>query len=244
MRRTLGLLALCVLVLMAGCSAIGGSGVSDADLSEEVDHDWTTTADATFELERDRYRAVYHLEGETSIELYRPRRIRSREPVSPKGLAFRYPNGTVRNLTTADVETSDGAAVVTPPAPNGSIAFAAPRSGKRLAVPTNVNGSYEVVLPEGGRVRYPLLGRVVPGADRRTVGDDGRVRLEWDDPGRDTLAVEYYLVRDLYILGGLVVIAAVALLGAGAYYAVVIRRLRRRREDVALDVDTGDSDRP
>jgi hypothetical protein len=242
-RRTLGVLVLCGFLLAAGCVAPGSGGVDESDLAEDVDHDWNTTADATFDLGKDSYRAVYHLEGEASIELYSPRRIRSREPVSPRGLAFRYPNGTVVDLTTADVEVSDGATVITPPEPNGSIAFAADRPSKRLAVPTNVNGSYAVVLPEGGRVRYPLLGRVVPDADRRTVGDDGRVRLEWDDPERDTLAVEYYLERDLLILGGIVAVAAVALLGGGVYYAVVIRRLRRRRDEVALDLETGDSER-
>jgi hypothetical protein len=153
MRRTIGVLALCVLVLTTGC--LGSGGVSEGDLEEEVEHDWNTTADATFTLEPDRYRAVYHLEDEESIELFRPQRVLERDPVSPKGLAFRYPNGTVANLTVADVAQSDGATVVTPPVPNGSIGFAASRSGKRLSVPTNVNGSYAVVLPEGGRVRYP-----------------------------------------------------------------------------------------
>jgi hypothetical protein len=243
-RRTLAIIALCALVLTAGCAALGPGEVDEDDLAEEVDHDWNTTANATFELEKNRYRAVYRLRGEESIELYRPRRLRNREPVDPRGLAFRYPNGSVVNLTTDHVERSGGATVVRPPAPNGSIGFAASRSNKRLNVPTNVNGSYEVVLPENGRVQYPLLGRMSPGADERSIGDDGRVHLRWEDPRGDRLVVEYYLVRDLLLLGGLMGLAVVALLGGGAYYAVVIRRLRRRRDEVALDVETGDSDRP
>ncbi len=242
MRRTLGLLALCVLVLTSGCAALGPGGVSESDLSEEVDHDWNTTANATFDLEKDSYKAVYRLEDTESVELYRPRRVRNREPVDPKGLSFRYRNGTVVNLTTADVERSNGATVVTPPVPNGSIGFAASRPSKRLNVPTNVEGSYEVVLPENGRVQYPLLGRVNPDADDRFVGEDDRVHLRWDDPGRDSLAVEYYLVRDLLLLVGVVALAVLVIGGGGAYYFLVIRRLRRRRDEVALDVETGDSE--
>jgi len=238
-RRTLALLVLGALVLTAGCSALGPGEVSEEDLATDVDHDWNTTANATFELEKESYRAVYHLGGEESIELYHPRRLRNREPIDPRGLAFRYPNGTVVNLTTADVERSDGATVVTPSTPNGSIAFAAGRTGKRLAVPTNVNGSYEVVLPENGRVQYPFLGRVVPGADERFV-EGGRVHLRWEDPERDRLVVEYYLVRDLLLLGGLVAVAAAAIVGGGVYFVLVLRRLRRRRDEVALDL--GDSD--
>jgi hypothetical protein len=240
-RRTLGVVVLGLLVLTAGCSALGG-GVDEDDLNDDVEHDWNTTPNATFDLGTDSYRAVYHLGETESIELYRPRRIQNSEPIDPGGLSFRYPNGTVVNLTTADVGRSGGATVVTPPAKNGSIGFAAGRTNKRLTVPTNVDGSYEVILPEDGRVRYPFLGRVAPGADERTV-EDGRTHLRWEDPDRDTLVVEYYLVRDLLLLGGLVVVSGVAITGGVVYFVLRIRRLRRRRDEVALDVDTGDSDR-
>lgn len=243
MRRTLGVIVLGVLVLTAGCSALGSGEVDEDDLSEDVDHDWNRTANATFDLGKESYRAVYHLGETESVELYRPRRIQNRDPVDPKGLSFRYPNGTVVNLTTAHVERSDGATVVTPPAKNGSIGFAAARTNKRLVVPTNVDGSYEVILPENGRVRYPFLGEVSPGADERTV-EDGRVHLRWEDPGGDQLVVEYYLVRDLLLLGGVVAISGAVIIGGSLYFFVRIRRLKRRRDEVGLDVDTGDSDRP
>ena len=240
MRRGLALLALCVLVLTAGCSALGPGEVSEADLAENVDHDWNTTANATLTVERDRYRAVYRVTGRETIDLYHPRRLDNRDPIDPIGAAFRYPNGTVVNITTDDVERADGATVVTLPAENGSLAFAAPRTGKRLAVPTNVPGSYEVVLPDGGRVQYPLLGRVVPGGYDRSVASDGRVHLRWADPRGDRVVVEYYLARDLLLLGGIVAVAGAALLGGAAYFLLVLRRLRRRRDEVALDVETGD----
>jgi len=240
-RRTLGVLVLCGFLLAAGCAAPGSGGVDESDLAEDVDHDWNTTADATVVPDKNRYRAVFHASGAESIELYRPRRLSNREAVDPNGLDFRYPNGTVVNLTKSHVNRSGGATVVRFPAPNGSIAFAASRQGKSVRIPTAVNGSYEVVLPPGGRVRYPFLGRVVPRADETWADAAGRVHVRWEAPDRDTIAVEYYLERDLLILGGIVAVAAVALLGGGVYYAVVIRRLRRRRDEVALDVETGDS---
>jgi len=240
MRRPLALLALCVLVLTAGCSALGPGEVNEEDLSESVDHDWNTSANATIVLEKNRYRAVYRVSGTETIELYTPRRLDNREPVDPIGPAFRYPNGTVVNITAADIETENGARVVRLPAENGSLGFAARRSGTRVAVPTGVNGSYAVVLPEGGRVQYPLLGRVVPGGYERSVAGDGRVHLRWEDPRGDRVVVEYYLARDLLILGGIVGIGAVALLGGGVYFLLALRRIRRRRDEVALDVETGD----
>jgi hypothetical protein len=242
-RRTLAVILLGVLVFTAGCGALGSGEVDEDDLTEDVDHDWNRTANATFDLGKDSYRAIYHMGEMESVELYRPRDIESRDPVDPKGLSFRYPNGTIVDLTTANVERSDGATVVTPPVKNGSIGFAGERKNKRLVVPTNVDGSYEVILPENGWVRYPFLGQVAPGADERTV-EDGRTHLRWEDPSGDQLAVEYYLVRDLLLLGGVVVLSGAVIIGGGAYFFIRIRRLRRRRDEIGLEVDTGDSDQP
>jgi hypothetical protein len=237
MRRILAVLALALLAASAGCAAFGGGSVDEAALADDVDHDWNTTADATVVLDKNRYRAVFHASGAESIELYRPRRLSNREAVDPNGLDFRYPNGTVVNLTKSHVNRSGGATVVRFPAPNGSIAFAASRQGKSVRIPTAVNGSYEVVLPPGGRVRYPFLGRVVPRADETWADAAGRVHVRWEAPDRDTIAVEYYLARDFLILGGIVVVGAIALLGGLAYFLIILRRLRRRRDEVAIDVE-------
>jgi len=86
------------------------------------------------------------------------------------------------------------------------------------------------------------LGQVIPGADGKSTEGDGRVHLQWDAPDRDLLVVEYYLVRDLLILGGIVAVGVVALLGGAAYFLLRLRELRRRREEVALDVEGGDSE--
>lgn len=239
MRRVLALLALALLAGSAGCSAFGGGSVDEGALAADIAHDWNTTADATVTLEKGSYRAVFHVSGTKTIELYQPRRLSNREPVDPSGLDFRYGNGTVVNLTTTHVNRSGGATAVRLPEPNGSVAFEASRQGKSLRLPTAVNGSYEVVLPPGGRVEYPFLGRVVPLADE-TAMDDGRVHIRWDAPDRDVIAVEYYLVRDLLILGTIVALGIAGLLGGSAYFLLTIRGLRRRREEVEIERDGGD----
>jgi hypothetical protein len=241
MRRALALLALALLAVSAGCTAFGGGSVDEGALADDVDHDWNTTADATVVLQKNRYRAVFNVSGTKTIELYRPRRLSNREPLDPVGLDFRHANGTVVNLTKKHVNRSGGATVVRLPAANGSVAFEANRQGKSLRLPTAVNGSYEVVLPPGGRVEYPFLGRVVPLADETSMDADGRVHIRWDAPDRNLIAVEYYLARDLLILGAIVAVGGVALLGGSVYYLITIRNLRRRREDVDIDLGGGDS---
>jgi hypothetical protein len=58
----------------------------------------------------------------------------------------------------------------------------------------------------------------------------------------DSVAVRYYLQRDLYIFGG----AAAGLFAAGVvgtlYYRRQIEELRKRREEMGIDVDTDDDD--
>ena len=85
---------------------------------------------------------------------------------------------------------------------------------------------------------------MIPRGYDRTVGADGRVRLDWaaDDLNGDRIVVRYYLVRDLLLLGGLIAIASVVLVGGVAYFLLQLRTLRRRREEVAWD--RGDSGPP
>lgn len=237
MRQLLRILCLCVLLASAGCTALGPGSVDEGALETEVQYDWNTSADATIDLQSGRYVAVYRLEATESVELYQPRRLNDREPVDPIGPAFRFPNGTVVNVTGESVSREGGATVIDLPAPNGSLGYAASRNGKSIRLPRTVNGSYEVVLPPGGRVEYPLLGRVIPGGYETVTGPDDRVRIQWDRPDRDRIAVEYYLARDLLILAGIVGAGTIALLLGATHYVVSIKRLRRRREDVDVEYD-------
>lgn len=239
MRRVAGAFCLCLLLISAGCATIGPGSVDRDALDSAVTYDWNTTADATVILEKDRYVAVYRLTDQESVELFRPQRLNDRTPVDPIGPDFRYPNGTVVNLTASAVSRDNDATVVSLPAPNGTLAFAAKRDGKEIRLPRLVNGSYEIILPHEGRVKYPLLGRVIPGGYDSSRGPDDRVHLWWDRPDRDRILVDYYLVWDFRLLAGLLGISAVAILLMTGHYLLTIRKLRRKRE--AVDVEHEES---
>ncbi|MFB6083908.1 MAG: DUF5803 family protein [Halorientalis sp.] len=240
-RLVLGIVALAALVSLAGCSVLG-PGQPDAEaLGKNVTYDWTTDANATIVINDTRYEAVYAVENRSSIELYDRDALGTEHPLEIEGLKFRFANGTVRNLTADDVELSRRRMTVSVPGENvsGKVAFSAPRHGKSFGLPTFVSGRYEVRLPKDARVAVPILAQVSPGGYDTTLRND-RVTLTWSDVESRAISIRWYLERDLWLFGGLVALAL--LLGGGGtlYYLREIRELRRRREEVGLDVDTGD----
>ncbi|MDY6817945.1 MAG: DUF5803 family protein [Halobacteriales archaeon] len=237
-RRLLAAFGLVALMVTAGCSAFGGGSVDQETLDEEITYDWNTTADATIEIERNRYKAVYRVQNR-SIELYRFHRLNNKRSINPAGVKFRYPNGTIVGPAAMDFEKTRSTTTITLPAENGTLAFAAPKQGKRVRIPAVIDGSYEVILPPNTLAKYFLLGRIRPDGYERSVVDN-QVHLQWEEVPIDRIVVEYYLQRDLLILSGLVAGAIIAAIGGVAYFWLQLRELRSTREDVALDVDTGD----
>jgi len=71
--------------------------------------------------------------------------------------------------------------------------------------------------------------------------DDQRV-IHWEGVEAESVSVQYYLQRDLYIFGGAAVILLVVGVGGVFYYRRRIEALRERREEMGLDVDTDDDD--
>jgi hypothetical protein len=96
-------------------------------------------------------------------------------------------------------------------------------------------------MPAGARTDIPLFSLTSPGPSRTTV-EDNRAHLHWDDLDSDTLTVRYYLVRDLYLFGGLLGLVVLLGLAGVAYYYRQIKRARAIREEVGLDMDQGDDD--
>ncbi|RXK51462.1 DUF5803 family protein [Halorientalis pallida] len=240
-RRLLGLVALAALVALSGCSVLG-PGEPDAEaLGKDVTYNWSTDANATIDINDTRYEAVYRVENRSSIELYDRDALGTESPLDIEGLKFQFENGTVRNLTADDVELSRKRMTVSFPAENvsGRVAFSSPRNGKSFALPTFVSGSYEVTLPKDARVGVPILAQVSPGGYDATLRND-RVTLTWSDVDRRALSIRWYLERDLWLFGGLVVLALLLGGGGAIYYLRQIRELEQRREEVGLDVDTGD----
>ena len=240
-RRLLAVLALGVAVALAGCS-FGASELSEDDLTGEATYNWDTEANATFDLtvSSSAYAAVIEARNQSELEIYRETAIRGDEPIDVETLRFRYPNGTVVNATEAAISARVGSDRTTLrlPAANGTVAYTAPRSGKSFSIPTFVDGSHRIDLPGDARVTIPLLSRVSPGGYDTAVEDD-RALVRWEDPSGG-LSVRYYLVRDLYLFGGLTLIGVTLAIGGTAYYLLQIRRAKRKRDEVGLDIDYDD----
>ena len=263
-RRLLAALALIVLVGTAGCTTILGDDAADPEsLSVDAEYDYDTDRDAFITVNRENYTAVYNVSAKATgdngtIEFYRTNALTIENPLELEALQFRYANGTVVRYVDGEavvvrsdgtqeptdalaVETTRQRTVVELPAEEGQIAFTTPKSGKEIAVYTPVHGSYEVALPPDRDASVPLLSRTRPSNDDRAVVGD-RVHLRWDDVETSVLSVRWYLDRDLWLFGGLAVVAAgLGVIGV-AYYYRRIRLAEKRRDEAGLDVDTGDDE--
>jgi hypothetical protein len=213
-------------------------------------------------------RTTGSLEPPYTMELYERDALGTDQPLDPTALQFRYENGSRLRFEGAESGSADlvmvrpngtrvdapeeklvvnktrrRTRVFLPTNETGQLAFTAPKNGKQVATPTFVAGSYEMVLPRGTSVGLPVLAQVSPGASR-TETVDGRVHVRWEGVDRaPSLVVRYYLDRDITLFGGMVALLLVLGVGGGAYYYRQIRETVRKREEVGLDVETGeDSD--
>jgi hypothetical protein len=81
------------------------------------------------------------------------------------------------------------------------------------------------------------MSQVSPGGYDSSV-EDSRMTIHWDEIEDGSISVRYYLVRDLYLFGGLAALAALLAVGGALYYLRQIRTAREKREEVGLDVET------
>ncbi|TSD15758.1 hypothetical protein DP107_00830 [Haloglomus irregulare] len=200
-----------------------------------------------------------------TMELYTRDALGTDQPLDPSSLQFRYENGTVlryqgtddgatlvmvKNGETTDVPDEKLAVsksrrrttVQLPTNRSGQLAFTAPKNGKQVATPTFIEGSYEMALPEGARVGLPVLAQVQPSRSGTELADN-RVHVKWDSVTRaSSVIVRYYLVRDLYLFGGLVALMLLVGIAGAGYYYLQIRETVQRREEVGIDIDIDDDD--
>ncbi|MFB6177499.1 MAG: DUF5803 family protein [Halobaculum sp.] len=252
-RRTRAALALGVLLLLSGCTGLLGGGLGEERLNRTPpggDYEWNASADVHVTIhENTTFEGVYRAEG-SKIELYRRDGFGGRNPLSASAIRYQYPNGTAINgselADRARVERTREAVIIE--YPNGDvagdeIAFTATSSPKRFALPTFVKGDYEILLPPGREISLPVFGRVSPPADTFSEPDaQNRVHVTVNDVKTDSVIVQFYLPRDLRILAVILTIASVIAGGGVAYYLRQIEQLRKRREEMGLDVDTEDDD--
>jgi hypothetical protein len=256
-RHLLGALALGLLLTLSGCAGALGSGtIPDQQLDAEPplgEYQWNTGVDAHIRITDDaQFQAVYNV-SEEQINLYRRDGFGGKEALELSAVRYRFDNGTVINgsefaryggrirLTRQAVEiTVPGSVSESNP---GQLAFTAPSTPKRFALPTLVDGSYEIVLPPGRRVDFFLFGNVhPPGYEKFTDGRD-RVHLVWPEGiNSDVVIVQFYLQRDLLIFGALAAVLGLVAVGGGMYYRRQIQSLQEEREELGLDVDTGDDE--
>ncbi|MFC6836283.1 DUF5803 family protein [Halomarina ordinaria] len=244
MRRLLALAMLVLLTMSAGCTSLFGPGDLDQEqLNAEAEYDWDTDATATIDLRADRSRSVYDLEDRRNLSVYGSNALGLERPPNLQSVRYQYPNGTVIAPDDSEefrVQQSRERATIRVPEAGGKVAFTIPRNGKSFTTPTFVEDtSYEVVLPSNTDVAVPLLGKVSPGGyTTEQVGD--RVHIRWDTVETSAISVRYYLDRDLLIFGSLAGLLTVAGLLGAVYYQMQIRELARRRQEVGLDMESGE----
>lgn len=200
-----------------------------------------------------------------TIELYNRDALGTDQPIDPRALQFRYENGTRLRYQETDagatlvmlrdgeeIDVSDEKLAVSksrrrttvrlPTNETGKLAFTTPKNGKQVATPTFVEGSYEMVLPEGARIGLPILAQVQPTRSSAEMIDE-RVHVRWDSVSRArSVLVRYYLERDLFLFGGLVALMLIVGTAGAVYYYLQIRETVKRREEVGLDIDIEDDD--
>ncbi|SDN29354.1 hypothetical protein SAMN04487949_3856 [Halogranum gelatinilyticum] len=253
-RLVLGTAALAVLLVTSGClgAIMGPQDVSDTQLNEEPPVDYAFDSDRDVHItvtENAQFAAVYEMNG-SSIELFRRDGFGGRNSIPVSALRYQYENGTVLNGTQlkargGSVQQTREVVTVTLPSDanaDGKLAFTSSSSPKRFSLPTYVEGSYEVVLPPDRRVDFFLFGQVRPSADERFEDDQGRTHLQWENVDTESVLVQFYLQRDLYIFGGIAALLVLVAGGGLAYYKRQIEALRERRQQMGLSVDVSDDD--
>lgn len=242
MRPRLAFCGLVALVALAGC--FGPSEIPEEDLTQNASYDWDRDAVATYELSRSAYTAVLDVTNRTTLSIHDRDALGTDNPIRVRGLQYRFTNGTVVNATHGNLSATIAQSRTTLrlPTRNGSVAYTASRSGKQFSIPVVVTGPQEIRLPPGARVGVPLLSQVSPG-DYTTSVADGRQAIRWANRSGGALTVTYYLQRDLLLFSLLVLVAVALGVGGTAYYVRQIRRLKRRREAMGVDVEEDDDPR-
>ena len=244
MNRRLWLAAglLAVLIVSGGCLdyVTGGGEVSDdvLDAEPEAAYDWETDRNVTLTLDTgSQFRGVYNVSADQRLRLYQPTSIGQEGPLDISAVRFQYENGTVIAGTElrarGEIDQTPDEVYVTVPA-DGQLAFTAGATPRRLTLPVYVEGTYEVVLPEGSRMDFFLFSNTVPSGGTTELVDN-RVRVTWEDVESSSVLVQYYKNNDLTIFGAVIGVLSAIAVGGLYYYRRQIDRLHSTRTEMGLD---------
>jgi len=243
-RRHLALLSVLALVALAGCTGLfGPEEVDEQQLNENASYDWETETNASITLNRSSYRAVYALPDNSTFTIYNRDDLGREEGVPVSALRFRFDNGTVISAANSSLtarQTGRSTVIDLPNNSSGQVAYSAPRQGKAFSTPVYTSGSnYTVTLPPGRRVGIPLLSQVTPGNYETTVNETtNRMAVTWSEPvDSRAIRVRFYLQRDLYVFGGLALVAIVVGSVGSVYYYRQLQEVRRRRQEAGIDLE-------
>lgn len=243
-RRAVALLAVGVVVVLAGCGG-GPSEVPSDQLGGNASYDWDTNATVSFNLTKNSYTAIYNVSNRTSIEIYGHGTLGGEQPVDISALRFRFANGSVvtANHSALSVTRTSSRTNITVPARGGALAYTGSRNGKTFASPVFLDGSWSVRLPNSARVGVPLLSAVSPGGYDRSLADN-RMTLRWGEVSGGAVNVRWYLELDFLLFATLFIAGIGLAVGGTLYYLRKIRRLEAVRKEIGLDVDQEDDDDP
>lgn len=250
-RRHLALVAVVALVALSGCTAIfGPEEVDPEQLNENASYDWDSEQNVTIQVNRSSYEVVHDLQNNETLTVFSRDDLGREQNVPITALRYRYPNGTVvspANSSLSANRTGQATNIRVPGNGTGQVAYSAPRNGKAFATPTFIDGqTYAVTLPPGARVGIPLLSNVRPGGYETSVDDStNRMTVTWSEPvTAGMLRLRYYLERDLYIFGGVALIAVIVGTAGTVYYWRQLQEVRRRRQEAGIDIEMEEDDDP
>lgn len=246
-RLKLATIAVLGMALLAGCL---GGGLSESDLTDEdAEYDWDTDANVSYTLERDNVfsgdsaDAVFELDGEQEVALYR-RGITRTRGVSIEAVQFRHPNGTVEQYDpdTFRADNTGRETIVGAPADEGQLAMTIDIRPRQFRLVTTAGGDTELSLPPDHDAGDFLMGAVSPrGSSSEQRGD--RTVYVWDDMSTEqSIAVNYYLTRDRVLFYSIVVGFGVVAVGVVVYFRRRLQALREQREEDGLDLDPDEYD--
>jgi hypothetical protein len=253
---------LVVLVFLSGCSILGGGDISDEQLLKDTEYDWDRNASLTYNVttapllsfSSNSYQAVIDVDNDSEpVELSRDTLLRGEQSVGINSLQFRFANGTIvdANHTGLDAEQGGSKTKIQFPETEGQVAYrsswggagsvlrGSPRTWRIDGAPDRE--TLEVRMPNGARTDLPFFSRTLPGGHSTSVEDD-RATIRWDDFDGGTISVRYYLVRDLWLFGGIFLVGGLAAIVGASYYYRGMKRAKEKREEVGLDVEVGDED--